>query len=367
MSVTISKHQSAGADGEVAIIDTDVHHGSLDLVKSLGPHLSAAHRTRLADYGLGGNGDLYAMNGGLRGSRADLLGGAPDRGTGSVTWDEKQCRVQLLDAYGIGLAVLTGGGISGVSSLPDQDYGAALAHAFNEWSKEAWLDHDSRYRLVLHCCVSDPEAAAEEIDRQAKDPRVCGIVLPTSGPRLYGQRFYRPVHAACERNGLPLTLHLGGGPVKPTPAGHPTYYIEARFARPSTYAMHLTSLIFEGVFDRFPGLKVCAIESGVNWVPAWIARLDATWNAVGDHVALRRKPSEYVRDHIRFATQPLEDPDTREGLTPVLEAMYAEHTLMFSSDYPHFDFDDPAEVFKGIDVGVRSRVFSGNARDTYRF
>lgn len=351
----------------LAIVDTDVHHGPMNRVEAMGPHLSDTHRRRLTDYGIGGNGDLYAMNGGLRGWRADMLGGVPDRSVGAVTWDEGQTRTQLLDACGIDIAILTGGFIAGVSNLPDTEYGTALARAFNEWTREAWLDRDPRYRLVLQCCASDPAAAADEIDRLAEDPRICGIVLPTSSPRPYGQRFFRPIHEACARSGLPITLHLGGGSAQPTPSGWPTYYIESRFARPSNYATHLTSFIFEGVFDRYPSLKVCSIESGTNWVPAWLGRMDAAWQALGDRTpTLRRAPSEYVREHIRFSSQPLEDPETKEGLAPVLDSMYADRTLMFSSDYPHFDWDNPAESFKGVEEPLRRRVFSETARDTYR-
>lgn len=367
MATVISTSEREQAQRRLAIVDTDVHHGPIDRVAALGPHLSRTHRRRLADYGIGGNGDLYAMNGGLRGWRADMLGGVPDRSVGAVTWDEATTRAQLLDSFGVELAILTGGFIAGVSGLPDVDYGTALARAFNEWTRTDWLDADPRYRLVLQVCASDPETAAKEIDRLAGDDRICGVVMPTSSPRPYGQRFYRPIHEACARHGLPITLHLGGTPTQPTPSGHPTYYIESRFARPSNYAIHLTSFIFEGVFDRLPNLKVCSIESGTNWVPAWMGRMDAAWRALGHETPwLTRAPGEYVREHIRFSSQPLEDPETKEGLAPILEGMHAERTLMFSSDYPHFDWDDPNESFKGIEGDLRQRIFSENARDTYR-
>jgi predicted TIM-barrel fold metal-dependent hydrolase len=351
----------------LGIVDTDVHHGPIDKVAALGPHLSRTHRERLADYGIGGNGDLYAMNGGLRGWRADMMGGVPDRSVGAVTWDERTTRSQLLDGCGIEVAILTGGFITGVSGLPDSDYGTALARAFNEWSRTEWLDADPRYRLVAQVCTSDPEAAAKEIDRLAADLRVSGIVMPTSSPRTYGQRFYRPIHEACAHHGLPITLHLGGAPRQPTASGNPTYYIESRFARPSNYAAHLTSFIFEGVFDQLPALKVCSIESGVNWVPGWMRRMDAAAAALGDQVPwLTARPSEYVVEHIRFSSQPLEDPETKEGLAPILEDMRADRTLMYSSDYPHFDWDDPAESFKGVEGEMRERIFGENARATYR-
>src|SRR5439155_11761695 len=156
-------------------------------------------RERLADYGGGGVGDIYAMNGGLRGWRADMMGGVPARRVGAVTWDSATTRKQLLDACGVEIAILTGGPVSSVV-IPDLDYATALCRAFNEWSRDTWLADDKRYRLALQVCASDPVAAAEEIDRLAADPRVCAILVGTGSEKPYGHRFYRPIHEACVRN-----------------------------------------------------------------------------------------------------------------------------------------------------------------------
>jgi predicted TIM-barrel fold metal-dependent hydrolase len=367
MATVVSAASADAQRVKLEIIDTDVHHGPFDRVAALGPYLTRAFRQRLSDYGIGTNGDLYAMNGGLRGWRADMLGGVPHRGVGAVTWDEPTTRKQLLDGCGVDIAMLTGGIGAVASALPDVVYGVALVRAFNEWTRAEWLDADPRYRMVLQVCASDPVASAAEIDRFAEDPRVSGIVLGTSSSLPYGHRFYQPIHEACARHRLPITLHLGGTSTRPTPAGYPSYYIESRFARPANYAVHLTSFIMEGVFERLPSLKVCSIESGINWVPAWMQRMDAAWRLLGDKTPwVRRPPSTYVREHIRFSSQPLEEPETKEGLLPILQQMEAGSTLMFSSDYPHFDWDDPKESFNGLDEQLRRRIFSENARATYR-
>src|SRR3979409_818661 len=115
----------------VAIVDTDVHHGPLDKVAALALYLTRTQRQRLMDYGFGAPGDLYAMNGGLRGWRADMLSGVPASSVGAVTWDEGTTRAQLLDGCGIDVAILTGGFVTAVSGIPDVDYGSALCRAFN--------------------------------------------------------------------------------------------------------------------------------------------------------------------------------------------------------------------------------------------
>ena len=80
---------------------------------------------------------------------------------------------------------------------------------------------------------------------------------------------------------------------------------------------------------------------------------------------LKRKPSEYIRDHVRFTSQPIERPDKDKHLLKLLDLMDAEHILMFSSDYPHWDFDDPNYAFPKLPAPMRQRIFYENAKELY--
>lgn len=362
-------HKSS-IDTGVFVVDTDVHHGPQNPRRDLLPYLQERYRERFSEYGPGGgNGNPYAMNGGQRATRGDLLGGPADRGAGAVTWDPSTTRRQLLEGYSIDIAILTGGELAygGVPSTPDLDYGSAIATAVNRWTQEHWLEYDQRFKAAANVNSSDPEAAALEIDRAAQHPGVCAVLLGTGSEKPFGHRRYRPIHEAAARNGLPIAMHLGGMRNRPTASGYPTYYIESRFYRPQLYAIHISSFIFEGVFERYPDLKLCSIESGINWVPDYLWRADTNWRQLRNDLPwVKRPPSEYVREHVRFSSQPLDVPGTTEGLKPILNWMYAERTLMFSSDYPHFDFDDPHELHKRLDPSMRDRVMSKNALETYR-
>ena len=135
---------------------------------------------------------------------------------------------------------------------------------------------------------------------------------------------------------------------------------------PITYGSHLVSLVFGGVFERFPGLKWAFVEGGFCWVGPLLWRMDRYWSECRAELPwLTRAPSEVVREHVRFTSQPLEEPQGRDQLAAALEWADAAHLLMFSSDYPHWDFDDPAFVERHVPKALHDAVFRTNALEFY--
>jgi predicted TIM-barrel fold metal-dependent hydrolase len=260
--------------------------------------------------------------------------------------------------------------MNGASGMTDLDYASALCRAMNDYSIEHWLGADSRFRLCLHVCSQDPEGAAAEIDRIGDHPGVVAVIVPCGAPRPFGQRFYRPIHEACARHNLTFAMHFGGegGGINPAPtaAGYPSYYIESRLARPSFYQVHLASFIFEGVFQRYPNLRVAMLEGSFGWVPTYMWRMDSDWKGLRYQTPwIDRLPSEIMTDHVRFASQPIDEPDTKEDLLTVVRWMHGERTLMFATDYPHWDWDDPAQSFTTFPAELRQRIFVENALDAF--
>jgi predicted TIM-barrel fold metal-dependent hydrolase len=352
------------------VFDTDVHHGMWEPA-ALFPYLDRVHRDRLNEYGFGGGGG-YAANGGERGYRADLF--EDDRRPtypGVTVPDARMCQRQLLDGAGVDIALLGGGGgIVSATSGTDTGYANTLMRAFNDYSVEEWLTVDDRFRLAIAINPQDPLAAAEEIDRLGPHPQVVSVMLPCGATRPFGNPFYRAIHTACARNGLVITLHFGaeGSGVNPPPsaAGWPTTFVESRLMRPSFYAAHLSSFVFEGVFEAFPTLRVAMVETAFAWIPAHLWRMDSDWKALRAHTPwVKRLPSEYVFDHVRFSSQPLDEPSPRGAMAELLGWVRADRTLMFSSDYPHFDWDDPGHTFNQLAPQLRSRILWDNAAELY--
>jgi predicted TIM-barrel fold metal-dependent hydrolase len=95
-------------------------------------------------------------------------------------------------------------------------------------------------------------------------------------------------------------------------------------------------------------------------------RLDAIYEArKSDMPEIKRKPSEYIKDHIKFTTQPLDYPADKLELTAAFEWMEADRILLFSSDYPHWTFDDPRWLVKHLPEGMRDAVMHLNGIQTY--
>jgi predicted TIM-barrel fold metal-dependent hydrolase len=130
----------------------------------------------------------------------------------------------------------------------------------------------------------------------------------------------------------------------------------------------LTSLLCEGVFEKFPRLKFVCIEGGLAWLPHLLWRLDKNWKALRSSVPwVRKLPSEYVWEHVRLTTQPIEEPEHPRHLEAIFEMIHAEKTVMFSSDYPHWDNDSPTHGLPRLAPELTKRIFHQTAEELYGF
>ena len=129
---------------------------------------------------------------------------------------------------------------------------------------------------------------------------------------------------------------------------------------------NIISLIAEGVFQKFPSLKFVFQEMGYAWLPSVIWRFDKEWRSLRSEVPwLKKPPSEYILEHILLTSQPIEEPPTSEEHLQILKMMGAENTLLFSSDYPHWDFDNPRQVLNEAPDSMKRRIFSERALEVY--
>jgi predicted TIM-barrel fold metal-dependent hydrolase len=341
------------------IIDCDVHPGprSNDEIKS---RMKPPFRDRWNGGGRGFFGNP------VHGARLDSR---PPNGGGPGS-DPDFLREQLIEEFGIGHAILLPRAFCNLQ--PDPDFGTAIAAAFNDWLAETWLGEynaDGCFKGSITVSHQDPPAAAREIERWAGHPHFVQVMTDSGARAPFGQRHYYPIYEACERHGLPFAIHPGtdgmGINIQPSP-GFPTHYIEWHTGLSLAFQAHMVSFLTEGVFERFPNFRIVLVEGGVSWLAPLIWRLNAEWRALRMEVPwMKRRPDQYLRDHVRITSQPLERPDRDEWLLQIFEMMDAEHLLMFSSDYPHWDFDSPRTAFPRLPEAMRRRIFEENAREFY--
>jgi predicted TIM-barrel fold metal-dependent hydrolase len=180
---------------------------------------------------------------------------------------------------------------------------------------------------------------------------------------------YDPVWEAATRHDITVACHLGRGSYEEyphPPVGWPSYNHDFMVTYSLLAANQVMSLVFDGVFERFPTLRIALIEHAFTWILPLMWRMDAIYAArKGDLPHLKRKPSEYVLDHIFFSTQPLDYPEDKLELTRAMEMMQADRLLLFSSDYPHWTYDDPSWVVKHIPEHMREAIMFKNGIEVY--
>jgi predicted TIM-barrel fold metal-dependent hydrolase len=209
-----------------------------------------------------------------------------------------------------------------------------------------------------------------EIGRIGHLPGVVAVYMPLLNIPM-GQKHYYPIYEAAEQAGLPILIHPtgteGGFPTAVAFAGGtPSTYIERHTNFPEIAMSAITSCVFEGVFYRFPGLKLLAAEFGFSWLPHLLWRMDQNWRQFRKEVPwVKVDPSVTVLDHIRLTSQPIEEPEKPEYLHTILEMIHAERTLLFSTDYPHWDNDFPAHTLSNVSPQLRNRIFFENAAELF--
>jgi len=148
--------------------------------------------------------------------------------------------------------------------------------------------------------------------------------------------------------------------------GTATYYVEWHTALTEVFQANVISMLCHGVFERFPKLKLVIAEGGFAWLPDVLWRLDKNWKALRAEVPwLTRLPSETAMEHVRLTTQPFVEPEDSRHVLALCEMIQAERTLLFSSDYPHWDFDNPRRALAVLPEPMRSRILGQNAAELY--
>ena len=369
MNIHVSEAEAKKRAARVglAIADADVHP-ALANPKALHPYLAQRWRDHMDAYGMIPRHQYQAgpayPKGNPDASRRDAYPPEGGRPGSSLSF----MRAQHLDPNNVELGIL-----NPLAPTPGNaqnlELSAALATAMNEWQLAEWMEPEPRLKGSIMPPYEDAAASVTEINRWAGNPHFAQILLLSRTAEPLGQRRYWPIYEAAAAHDLPVAIHAfgyGGNPV--TSSGWPSFYNEEHHTNAHSVAAQLTSLVLEGVPERFPSLNFVFIEGGFGWVPATTWRMDQQFEHFRDEVPhLKRRPSEYVKEQFWFTTQPSEEPDNSAHLRQIIDWIGVDR-LIFSSDYPHWDYDDPRYAIKTpLADDERAKIFRGNAHDVYAF
>lgn len=323
-------------------------------------------------------GRLAARHGGLAQSVTGPF--SPHVKTDQPGGRDAKLRLPDMDREGVDVSVVFGTPMAlTVNGLQDKALAAATCHAVNRWLLEEYLAVDTK-RLkgagLVPC--QDPAAAVKELDWLAQH-RKEGVVTAMLPNNVYGinlgDRRFDPIYELAEAAGIPLSVH--------PQTGHDGQYgvwgvMGAGSERLEKYSyVHMTAFSFEpmiammhmigeGVFDRYPKLKVAYVEGACGWLPFWSQRLDEHFEKLRPQWNLcERWPSEVIKGgQIALTCEPEED-----ILPYVLDSM-GQHLVMYASDYPHWDCEFPASVkmlasIKGLREEQKLAVLGRNAVDWF--
>lgn len=353
---------TAGRQTErVMIVDADIHAN--DTPDALAPHCAMPWRKSLEALS-GRHGDYLSVPGFSPSFKLDppIPGGPAPR---SVT-TAAEMRAELSE-LGIETGIIFPDNMLLFAPLPNIEYATALSHAYNRWLLDEWLSREPGLYGVLLASPQNPLDSAKQIEKYAAEEKIVGVFLPTAGVSpLWGDRKYDPILAAAEAANLPVCLHSVTlvSPAFPFQLDQ----FENHFARQvlaHSFAMmaNLTSIMHTGVPARYPKLRVVFTEAGIAWVPYMMWRMDKYFNEYRRHVPfLRERPSDYMKQRMWFATQPIEEPDDPKDLVTTIDLLGGPERVLFASDWPHHDFDHPRAIMKlPMPMAAKKQIMGENA------
>jgi uncharacterized protein len=333
--------------GDSDVIDCDVHC-TPESYEALFPYLSDYWRQYITEAGIRLNGLAHAYPRGV-------VPAAPTSYAELAEGVLRDDRIVVLNC------------LTGFETHRNPYFAAAVSSAINDWLRQEFLARDSRLRAsVVVSCVSADDAVSE-IERAGKDPGFVQVLLPVRSDVPWGNKNNHAMFAAARDAGLQIGLHAWGRAGKAaTPSGFTTTYLEDYIGNQPIAQAQVLSFVSEGVFERFPDLRVVVSECGFAWVAPLLWRFDKDWKGVWREVPwVKRRPSEYVHEHFRFTTAPAHMPSDPAVLDQLLEMMDGPGKLMYASDYPHEHGDGLPTLLDRLNDEQRQGVLGRTAAEVY--
>ena len=359
---------------DVLIIDVDAHHYENESFGEILPFMEneVLKQLALSSRAKGGRGNVAPSGFGYQdmGGRVTRY---PLRSSEQTDPKGPHRDVQLgerwMDAMGVDYSCLFPTGMLSIGLHPQKEMEVELCWAYNRWVTEKALpETGGRMFTMLTLPFSDPEATLRTVETFGDRPGVGGYMVTTVRPKMpvYDNAFMK-TYRAIEERGQVLSFHSG-----PSWGDHTfqscNRFLSAHALGFSWYnILHCTNWIVNGMNERFPKLPVLWIEAGLSWIPFVMQRIDHEFMLrPSECPLLKRKPSEYMREMF-YSVQPMEIQDM-EALECTFRMMDAENSLLYASDYPHWDFDLPSTIWDlpFLTDKARHNILGGTAHKLFK-
>lgn len=280
--------------------------------------------------------------------------------------DPELAGAHLFGERGFDLAVLHP--MSGATNVPDWHVGTAILNATNRMLAERWLEsgtYAQQFRGTIRVNPNDIDGAVREIDHWKNHPRMVQIGLPLQTQMPYGRPYYDPIWRAACNAGLPVAVHweMGMGITHPpTPSGPARTYAHHGAYVPMTFVWHLLNMIPEGVFEKFPELKMIWADGAADMLTPFMWRMDTFGRPHLEQTPWApRMPSDYLLTHNYFVHSLMDGPGDADFAGEWLRMTGKEDMLMFGSSYPDWQLVSPEDLPAAWSEQQRRKVLGENA------
>lgn len=266
-------------------------------------------------------------------------------------------RLAEMDRFGLAHQVIMPTPFQCYYSLPDRALAREATRMVNEGVAAFRDAAPERFTALGGVVMSDPEAATAELEFVMRDVGFRGVQILTSVNGLeLSDPLFEPFWAAAERLGAVVLIHPNGFTQGERLS---RYYFNNVIGNPLDTTVALHYLIFDGVLERYPGLKLVAVHGG-GYLPAYSGRMDHAWGARTDvRGNLPHPPTSYLRkvffDSVVFTTEQLE----------ALVRIVGHGQVMMGTDYPYdmAEYDPVGHVLSSnLDTAATTAILGGNAR-----
>ncbi len=349
------------------IVDVDAHHYESESYAEVFKYIESPVIRR------------QAIESASRGGRSSMLGGSvgyQDIG-GRITrhWLRKHEKadhqhhrdiattLRWMDAMGVDYSCLFPTPMLFLGTHPQVEIEVAMSRAYNRWLCERILAHEPRIISMLYLPFNDPDATYKMVKDFGDKTGVVGFMVTAPRYKPVHDNAYMKTYRLLEEMGKPISFHAAYNWNDQALAMTNRFIGVHALGFMWFNMVHMTNWVVNGLPERFPKLKVMWIESGITWAYSLMQRLDHSYlMRTSDCPSLKRKPSEYMRE-MYFSSQPMEMPDDKSILEATFKMIKADTQLVWSSDYPHWDFDLPSVIYDQpfLSEEAKRNILGGNA------